>query len=113
MGTRRFRTAFLLVILSGCATAVSDHQMPPDGFTVPEGLSADAVPIPDGQGLQSLPPRPMLLIDGEFAALKELRPRRPVLRRFISAWRSLLRRGDLKRRYEAELAAKLEPKIAD
>ena len=76
MGTRGFRTAFLLVILSGCATAVPDHQLPPDGLIwSPEGpFSKDTkADIPDeARAFNHFLKGQLLLIDGEFEpALKE------------------------------------------
>ena len=76
MVTRGFRAALLLVLLSGCATAVPDHQLPPDGLVwSPEGpFSKDTkAVIPDeASAFNHFLKGQLLLIDGEFEpALKE------------------------------------------
>ena len=120
MGTRGFRTGFLLVILSGCATATPDHQLPPDGLNwIPEGpFSKTAkVDIPDEAGaFNHFLKGQLLLIEGEFE---------PALKEFEAASKAsptdgflhyrlaqlYLRRGDLRKAMgEAESAVSLEPK---
>ena len=76
MGTRGFRTAFLLVVLSGCATAVPDRQLPPDDLVwLPQSpFSKDAkVELgDDARAFNHFLKGQLLLIDGEFEpALKE------------------------------------------
>jgi len=119
MGTRGFRTVFLLVLLSGCATAVPDHQLPPDGLIwLPEGpFSKNAkADIPDEAGaVNHFLKGQLLLIDGEFE---------PALKEFEAASQAsptdgflhyrlaqlYLRRGDLRKAMgEAEFAVKLDP----
>src|SRR5512147_1598066 len=123
MGTRGFRAALLLVLLSGCATAVPDHQLPPDGLVwSPEGpFSKDTkAVIPDeASAFNHFLKGQLLLIDGEFE---------PALKEFEAATQAsptdgflhfrlaqlYLRRGELKKALsEAELAARLEPKVVD
>src|SRR5215207_5879806 len=123
MGTRGVRAAFLMVILSGCATALPDGQLPPDAliWSTEGPFSKTAkVDIPDEAGaFNHFLKGQLLLIDGEFdPALKEFEaasqasPTDGFLRYRLA--QLYLRRGDLKRAMsEAESAAKLEPNSVD
>jgi len=123
MDTRFVRGALLLLILSGCASTVSDLKPPPDGLVwKPEAPFAreSKVEVPnEAPGMFHFVKGSLLLGDGDFdAALKEFEiaaqdnPNDAFLHFRLATL--YLRKGDLKRALtESETSVRLAPKNVD
>jgi len=123
MGTRHLRTVVALLILSGCAAAVPDSKVPPEGLawspTGPfSGQNKTALPA-DARGVAHYVIGSMLMTEGDYdGALKEFEtaaqanPTDGFLHYRLATL--YLRRGDLKKAVtEAEAAVRLDPQSVD